>query len=308
MGSRQTILVADIGGTAMKLGAVIHGLPAPYSERVSSEHLRCDDPLGALQTILEGFASDNGFAFDAVVMTIPGFLDRDFDHVLHAANIPQLNGLQVASRLTDQLGVPVFLERDAVLLLRGECEQGVARGCQSVLGLFFGTGVGAALIDQGHVFRGDGWALEIGHMPIHGNAEPLDGLKADSLEVYASGRRLNQLAETYGVPVDALFEQEGLPALNADLATFVRDQAFASASSILMLCPQTVVLGGGVLDMRGYPREALVTQIRERASLPPHRTLDIRFATRGWRAVLDAAPSFVAERAAYLKPTLHAHA
>jgi predicted NBD/HSP70 family sugar kinase len=187
--------------------------------------------------------------------------------------------------------------------------KGVAQGCDSVLGIFFGTGVGAALVDNGQVYRGAGWALEIGHMPIHGDAEPLDGLKADCLEVYASGRRLNQLAADYGVPVDTLFEQEGSPALSTDLATFVRDQAFATASSVLMLCPQTLVLGGGVLEMRGYPRDALVAQIRERASLPPQRTLDIRFAARGWRAVLDAAPALVASRISTReKPALHAHA
>jgi predicted NBD/HSP70 family sugar kinase len=309
MASAMTILVADVGGTSMKLGAVVNGASSSFSQRVASRQLRCADPLGALEGIFRGFADDHGLAFDAIVMTVPGFVDRDFDHVLFAANLPEFNGLRLASGLEQRLGVPVVLERDAVLLLQGERANGSAQDCSSVLGIFFGTGVGAALIEDGKVFRGAGWALEIGHMPIHGDAEPLDGLKADSLEVYASGRRLNQLAATYGMPVDTLFEQEGSPALSADLETFVRDQAFATASSLLMLCPETLVLGGGVLEMRSYPRDALVAQIRERASLPPHRNLDIRFATRGWRAVLDAAPHLVAERGErFSHNALHAHA
>ncbi|MFN3169799.1 MAG: ROK family protein [Hyphomicrobiales bacterium] len=309
MNDGDAILVADVGGTSMKLGAVVNGAPATFSQRVSSRELRCSDPLGALENIFKTFAKDNALAFDAVVMTVPGFVDRDFDRVLYAANLPELNGVSLASGLSQRLGVPVTLERDAVLLLQGERTCGVAQGTNSVLGIFFGTGVGAALIEDGRVFRGAGWALEIGHMPIHGDAEPLDGLKADSLEVYASGRRLNQLATTYGVPVDALFEQEGSPALSADLATFVRDQAFATASSLLMFCPETLVLGGGVLEMRGYPRDALIEQIRQRATLPPNRPLDIRFATRGWRAVLDAAQALVAEREpSFQHAALHAHA
>lgn len=296
MSALQSILVADVGGTSIKLGAVAGGQPQEASQRISSDRLRCTDPLAAIQSILRCFASDHGLSFDAVVMTIPGFIDRDFDHVLHAANIPQLNGIAVASGLSERLGVPVLLERDAVLLLQGEWLQGVAQGVDSALGLFFGTGVGAALIDNGDVFRGAGWALEIGHMPIHGDAEPLAGLKADSLEVYASGRRLNYLASTYGVAVEDVFAQEGSPALASDLATFVRDQAFAAASALLMLCPQTLVLGGGILEMDGYPRDALVDQIRARASLPPGRELDIRFASRGWRAVLDAAAHLVETR------------
>lgn len=296
MSALQSILVADIGGTSMKLGAVADGMPQRASQRISSDRLRCTDPLAAMESILRSFADDNGLSFDAVVMTIPGFIDRDFDHVLYAANIPQLNGIAVATGLSERLGVPVLLERDAVLLLQGERLQGAAQGSDSVLGLFFGTGVGAALIEDGQVFRGAGWALEVGHMPIHGDAEPLAGLKADSLEVYASGRRLNHLAATYGIPVEDLFLQEGSPALANDLVTFVRDQAFATASAMLMLCPQTLVLGGGILEMNGYPRDALVAHIRERASLPPGRDLDIRFGSRGWRAVLDAAVHLVETR------------
>lgn len=296
MGKHHSILVADIGGTSMKLGAVAGGVPQGASQRISSDRLRCADPMAAMESILRSFAGDHGLGFDAVVMTIPGFVDRDFDHVLHAANIPQLNGIAVASGLSERLGVPVLLERDAVLLLQGERLQGAAQGADSVLGLFFGTGVGAALIDSGEVFRGAGWALELGHMPVHGDAEPMDGLKADSLEVYASGRRLNHLAAEYNVSVEDLFLQEGSPALASDLATFVRDQAFAAASALLMLCPQTLVLGGGILEMNGYPRDVLTDQIRERASLPPGRPLDIRFASRGWRAVLDAAVHLVESR------------
>lgn len=292
----------------MKLGAVVNGAPSSFSQRISSHELRCANPLGALEGVFRAFADAHGLAFDAIVMTVPGFIDRDFDHVLYAANLPEFNGLPLATGLAQRLGVPVVLERDAVLLLQGERENGVAQGCRSVLGIFFGTGVGAALIEDGQVFRGAGWALEIGHMPIHGDAEPLDGLKADSLEVYASGRRLNQLAASYGVSVDTLFEQKGSPELSADLETFVRDQAFATASSLLMLCPETLVLGGGVLEMRGYPRDALVAQIRERATLPPNRPLDIRFATRSWRAVLDAAQALVAEReSSFQHAALHAH-
>jgi hypothetical protein len=49
-------------------------------------------------------------------------------------------------------------------------------------------------------------------------------------------------------------------------------------------------LGGGVLDMPGYPREALIDQFARAPACRRSADLDIRFATLGWRAVLDAAP------------------
>ncbi|MEM1285880.1 MAG: ROK family protein [Pseudomonadota bacterium] len=296
MASAPTLLVADLGGTSMKIGAVVDGVPQAIHQRVASSNFRTRDPLGAMADVLSGFASEHRLSPEAVVMTVPGFVDRDFDHALYVANIPELNGLAVASGLSARLGKPVMLERDAVLLLQGEQLQGAAQGQDCVLGIFFGTGVGAAFIDDGEVFRGAGWALEIGHMPIHGDAEPLDGLKADSLEVYASGRRLNALADHHAVAVEDLFRPGGPPALQADLDLFVRDQAFATASAMLMLCPKALVLGGGILDMAGYPRDALVRQIRERATLPPSRALDVRFAQLGWRAALHASARLVSER------------
>lgn len=290
------ILVADIGGTSIKLGAVRAGAALPVSARLASQVLRSAHPLAVLERMLRDFAHENGLFFDAVVLTIPGFIDTDFDVVLHAANLPQLNGVAVASGLGARLGVPVLLERDAVLLLQGERAAGSAMGCASVLGLFFGTGVGAALIEQGTVFRGAGWALEIGHMPVHGDGPALAGLQAECLEVHASGRRLDHLASQHGLPVEDIFTVGGSQALADDLQKFVRNQALAAASASLLFCPQSLLLGGGVLEMKGYPRARLVEQIAERASLPPGRALDIRFAARGWRAVLDGAAALVAAR------------
>jgi predicted NBD/HSP70 family sugar kinase len=70
-----------------------------------------------------------GIRPDAVVSTIPGFLDPDRDHVRFAGNIPELNGRAVASELQARTGIPITLERDAILSLRGEWRGGESVGC-----------------------------------------------------------------------------------------------------------------------------------------------------------------------------------
>ena len=99
--------------------------------------------------------------------TVPGFIDRDFDTVLHTANIPELSGIRLASELALELGVPVRLERDVVLQLLGESIAGAVLHEREVLAVYIGTGVGAAYLGENGIFRGGGWALEIGHMPLH---------------------------------------------------------------------------------------------------------------------------------------------
>ena len=116
--------------------------------------------------MLVGAAAEAGLAPSTLVATVPGFVDRDFDTVLHAANVPELNGLQLASELRQALGLPVLLERDVVLQLLGESAAGAVRGRCEVLAIYIGTGIGAAYLGEQGIFRGGGWALEIGHIPV----------------------------------------------------------------------------------------------------------------------------------------------
>ncbi len=141
-----TILVVDIGGTTVKVGFSIGGQPHDDVRLFSSDALRGQDPVAALAEMIRGVITDTERTPDIVVSTVPGFLDTDADRVLCAANIPRLTDRRLASELGARLGVPVVLERDAVLALIGERVAGACRGADAVLGLFFGTGVGAAFL------------------------------------------------------------------------------------------------------------------------------------------------------------------
>src|ERR1700722_11707628 len=70
---------------------------------------------------------------------------------------------------------------------------------------FIDTGVGAAFMDGGKPFRGAGWALEIGLMPFCGQGRVPEGVRADCLEAYASGRALRGIAGRYEVAIDGIF-------------------------------------------------------------------------------------------------------
>jgi predicted NBD/HSP70 family sugar kinase len=290
----STILVVDIGGTSIKIGFVVDGQPQEFIRLFSTTELRTD-PIAALERMISTATTESGLEPAAIVSTVPGFLDAQHHRVLRAVNIPELEGLLLASELAHRIGLPVLLERDSVLALMGEYVAGVCQGAASVLGLFFGTGVGGAFLQQGRPFRGSGWALEIGHMPFSASRRWLHAERGECLEAYASGKALQRIAEHHQVSIEEVFRASAQASeLSDHLREFVTNQVFAIATAIAVLSPETVVLGGGICEMRDFPKAQLVSELEQSFPfLSIGRPLDLRWASLGWRSVLHGATLLV---------------
>jgi predicted NBD/HSP70 family sugar kinase len=290
----STILVVDIGGTSIKIGFVVDGQPQDFIRLFLTTELRTD-PIAALGQMISTSITESGLDPAAIVSTVPGFLDAQHNRILHAANIPELNGLLLATELEHRIGLPVSLERDSVLALIGEYVAGVCQGAGSVLGLFFGTGVGGAFLQQGIPFRGSGWALEIGHMPFSTSRRWLHAERGECLEAYISGKALQRIAEHHQVPIEDVFKVSAQASkVSTHLSEFVTNQCFAIATAIAVLSPETVILGGGICEMRDFPKVELVKELVQ--SFPfvsIGRPLDLRWASLGWRSVLHGATFLV---------------
>lgn len=297
------IMVIDIGGTNAKFGYTVGGCPLDYRKLISSNGLKTGDAVSALAQMVQSVVAETGVKPSAVVAAIPGYIDTDLDRVLFAANVAGLEGRPVATELSEQIACPVYLERDSILALMGELRAGAARDCNHVLGIYFGTGIGAAYIQDGKPFRGSGWSLEIGLMPFATEGRKLEGLPEDCLEAYASGRALQEIADRYQTPISSLFQSAGANAsLEEELHRFVTYQAFAVSVGIAMMSPATTLLGGGVLEMPGFPRERLVQLVERYAPVSETgRALDLRWCDHGWGAVLHGAPSVVEEQRSFVK-------
>jgi predicted NBD/HSP70 family sugar kinase len=287
----NTVLVVDIGGTSVKIGFIVDDKPHEYVRLFSTSDLRSPDPVAVLARMISSAISESCLQPESIVSTVPGFLDAKENRILHAANIPELNGCLLADALGQLTGLPVMLERDAVLALIGEYVAGVCQGASSVLGLFFGTGIGGAFLQNGLPFRGSGWALEIGHMPFRGTRRWLERDRSDCLEAYVSGKALQRIAEHHQVPIgDAFTALAQNPELANDIREFVTNQAFAIASAVAILSPEAIVLGGGICDMPNFPKAQLASELEERFPfLHTGRPLDLRWASLGWRSVLHGA-------------------
>ncbi len=294
----SNILVIDIGGTHIKFGFVRGGVVQHFEHRVATQCVRNTNPVQSLAVLTREVIAESGMTPDIALSTVPGFLGNDGDLLLNVANIPELEGVHLRSELSTHLQIPVILERDANLALIGESVAGAAIHTNNALGIFFGTGIGASMLMDGKPFRGSGWALEIGHVPVFGEKEDvLASLKHPSIEDYASGRALQTIAQQHQVPVKALFDADlKTTHLTCALDDFVRHQALVVSAAMAMLSPETVILGGGVLDIPGYPKARLKQLIAANSPcVKSGAALDLRWAVLGWSSVLHAAPLIVQE-------------
>ncbi len=88
-------------------------------------------------------------------------------NVVGARNLPGWDGaFALADTLQAALGSQVRLGNDVQVATNAEYRLGSGRGFASLLGVFWGTGVGGGLILNGEPWSGSGGAGEIGHMVV----------------------------------------------------------------------------------------------------------------------------------------------
>ena len=269
----MTILSVDIGGTHFRAGAVRDDNSVISFDRVSTASVfRSGDMLADLAEYLQGFSSEIGAK--AVAIGFPATLNRERTRVVQAPNIPFMEDLPVCEYLQEALGVPVLAERDVTFALCYDTEK-YRLPCEGLIcGIYFGTGIGNAILLDGRPLTGrNGAAGELGHIPVPGCAVPCGCGNIGCLEAIAGGKALAriQAEHFHETPIEEIFSCHGTePAL----LDFIDGMAAAAATEINILDPDQLLLGGGVLNMKDFPRGLLDERIRVHTRKPlPWREL-----------------------------------
>jgi glucokinase len=223
----------------------------------------------------------------------PGDADEKTGVVSAARNLPNwIDPFPLAENLSKQLGPPVKIGNDVSVAVQGEFELGAGKEFDTILGVWWGTGVGGGLILNGETWLGRGAAAEIGHVVVkQGGARCTCGRKG-CMEAYA-GRMAMEIKARKEVEKGAktnlfkLMEEHGRDRLTSgiweralkhgdDLATRLIDRAVKAlgtgiASSVNLIDPQAVIIGGGLGERLG---EKYVRRIASR--MHPHLFVDDR--------------------------------
>lgn len=207
----------------------------------------------------------------AVGLSAAGFVSSDRKTMLATPNIAGWNGVQLDAELTALINLPVVLENDANAAAWGERTFGAGKGKQNMLMVTVGTGVGGGIIVNGQLLRGAfGIAAEIGHLRVLPEGDLCGCGARGCFEQYASGNALLRHArEAIAASPDLarnLLSRgdgtlEGLTGRAITDAAREGDQVAVSAfnttaqwlgagiaSLSVILDPECVVIGGGVVD------------------------------------------------------------
>lgn len=188
-----------------------------------------------------------------------GQIDSQAGVVVFASELlPGWTGTPLRKALSDALGLPIYVDNDVNALAAGEARFGVARGHDTVLFLALGTGVGGALLINGHIHHGEHWTgAEFGHilLSMDPKARRDAGGSVGTLEAYASGHGLvatyKELAPDARrrmtgeeIANDALNHPEGPAA--AAIALTGEYLGYGLVSLANAIDPSLIVIGGGM--------------------------------------------------------------
>lgn len=162
----MVILGIDIGGAQIKAG-MVDEKGAIIASRTIPTPADLDSFLPSLQDAIRWLLEATAVPAGAGV-GCKGIINPDSTRVetLPGA-LHFLQGLRIADLVGLPMDVPVFADNDARVAMAGEMVWGAARGHENVVMLTLGTGVGGAVLANGHLLRGHtGVAGHLGHLTI----------------------------------------------------------------------------------------------------------------------------------------------
>jgi glucokinase len=269
----------DLGGTKIQavvvdeahevLGSARH--PTPTTGGPADVALAM---VGALREALtEGNCAPDELT--AVGVGSPGAVDEESGTVTSARNLPDWEGsYPLAEKLQAALGAPVAISNDVNVATQAEFELGAAKPFRSILGVFWGTGVGGGIVLDGEMWEGRGAAGEIGHVVVKSDGRKCPCGRIGCMEAYA-GRgameiRARELARkgeqtdlfaimekrgrdrlTSGIWARALVRQDPMAVRLIDRAIEALGAGIASAVNLLDV--EAVIIGGGLGVRLGDP-------------------------------------------------------
>lgn len=223
----------------------------------------------------------------------PGEVDTSAGTLARAGNLPDWDGVYpIVEKLQRDLGVDVRLGNDVRVAVEAERVLGAGRTFRSFLGVWWGTGVGGALVLDGKLWLGRGNAGELGHVVVKLDGGRCPCGRRGCLEAYAGrgamearARKLEEDGEktklfalmekrgrtrlTSGVWQAALDDGDSVAMELVDEAVEALGAGVASVQNLLDL--DAVVVGGGLGTRLGDP---YVKRIAKAAK--PHLFVDDR--------------------------------
>lgn len=168
--SDDWVVGVDLGATKTACGLVSPENKLVASDRVETKAL--DGPAPAAERIAGSIRrviaqAPSGARVSAVGVCCPGPVDHTTGVIVDPPNLTGWRNVPFTDMLSQSVGLPVNIEHDAKGTALAEFRLGAGRGSRDMVLIVVGTGIGAAMILDGKLYRGrNNSAGEVGHITV----------------------------------------------------------------------------------------------------------------------------------------------
>jgi predicted NBD/HSP70 family sugar kinase len=212
--------------------------------------------ISQIGEIAHGVAAEAGVRWKQVTFATlgsPGVFDPVTGQVALAHALPGWGRTGLVQAVQDELGTKVGFENDVNLAALGEQWLGLGKAVANFVYLHVGTGVGAGLVLNGELYRGQtGAAGEVGYVPIGGDPRDPALRRRGALDTDAGASGVVGTARKLGMkgPVSArsIFAAARRGDRTARRVVGIEAEriALAIAAIVPIVDPEIVILGGGI--------------------------------------------------------------
>lgn len=146
----------DFGGTRLKAGLISNGRVLDEREYDVADNSRIVQLLPWMSSTIENMLSaTKNEDVAGIGMAYPGVVDSKNMQVLSRyVKYADVHDFDFVAWTNSQWGLPFAMENDARAALLGEWQYGAGQGCNHILMVTLGTGIGTAVLMDGVLLRG----------------------------------------------------------------------------------------------------------------------------------------------------------
>lgn len=281
----------DLGGTKILIG-LVEKESGKVVSHIKKKTKKEKGPENIVRKMVEGVGElleESGKSFteiNSIGIGSAGQIDRKNGIIIGAPNLDCYN-LNLKEILQNKFNIPVFVGNDVEVATIGEQKFGAGKGCADFVCVFVGTGIGSAIVKNGHIIYGaTGTAGELGHIIVDLNGRPCACGAHGCLEAYASRSAIETRIEGALKKGRKSCISEYLEEGKAITSSMIRKsieredelvtQCVSEASEYLsgglasvinLINPELIILGGGLIEAVDYFYKQTIKKAKSK-SLP----------------------------------------
>lgn len=281
----------DLGGTKILIG-LVEKESGKVVSHIKKKTKKEKGPENIVRKMVEGveeLLEESGKSFteiSSIGIGSAGQIDRKNGIIIGAPNLDCYN-LNLKEILQNKFNIPVFVGNDVEVATIGEQKFGAGKGCADFVCVFVGTGIGSAIVKNGHIIYGaTGTAGELGHIIVDLNGRPCACGAHGCLEAYASrsaietriegalkkGRKscISEYLEEGKAITSSMIRKsiEREDELVTQCVSEVSEYLSGGLASVINLInPELIILGGGLIEAVDYFYKQTIKKAKSK-SLP----------------------------------------